>query len=290
MSFRSVLVTRSYEQVAEQLLERIHAGGFAPSEKLPTERALGDLFGVSRGVIREAIKVLVTLGVVESRQGSGTFVSANLVSSVSRSLVLSARPEEASLISLLEFRAPLERLATELATQRRTDAEADAIARAADETAAAAEPENWLAFGVADRRFHLLIGEASRNPYLYTVLSAAREIQHNAVALLVATSGSIAVAGEHHRRIAAAIRTGDAPEAGRVMEAHVAYSADALHRTLAMPAADRARLDFRWATATSRPEVLSKHEGMATPVESGRKHQDDATFLDEAAYAKGKTE
>ena len=193
MSFRSVLVSRSYEQVAEQLLERIHAGGFAPSAKLPTERGLSELFGVSRGVIREAIKVLVTIGVVETRQGSGAFVSANLVPSVSRALVLSARPEESSLISLMEFRAPMERLAAELASQRRADVEAEAIAVAADETAAA-EPDNWFAFGVADRRFHLLIGEASRNPYLYTVLSAAREIQHNAVALLVATSGSIAIA------------------------------------------------------------------------------------------------
>ena len=262
VSFRSVLVNRSYEQVADQLLERIHAGGFAPGEKLPTERELGELFGVSRGVIREAIKVLVTLGAVESRQGSGTFVSANLVPSVSRALVLSARPEEASLIALMEFRAPLERLAAELATQRRTGAEAEAISLAADDTAAAA-PEAWVRFGVADRRFHLLIGEASRNPYLFTVLSAAREIQHNAVALLVATSGSIAVAGEHHRRIAAAIRAGDAVEAGRVMEAHVAYSADALHRALALPARQRARLDLRWAAATSRPDMPNQREGDA---------------------------
>ena len=206
--------------------------------------------------------MLVTLGVVESRQGSGTFVSANLVPSVSRALVLSARPEESSLISLMEFRAPMERLAAELASQRRTDVEAEAIAVAADETAAA-EPDNWFAFGVADRRFHLLIGEASRNPYLYTVLSAAREIQHNAVALLVATSGSIAIAGEHHRRIAAAIRAGDPTEAGRVMEAHVAYSADALHRTLALPLAQRARLDLRWAAATTRPAVATPREGDA---------------------------
>ncbi len=254
MAFRSVLVTRSYEQVAEQLLERIHAGGFAPSEQLPTERALGELFGVSRGVIREAIKVLVTLGVVESRQGSGTFVSTNLAPSVSRALVLSARPEESSLVSLMEFRAPLERLAAELASQRRTDHEAMLITEAAEATAVAVDPEDWPGFGAADRRFHLTIAQASANPFLATVLIAARHVQDTAVRMLVAATGSIAIASDHHRRIAMAIQIGDAAEAGRVMTEHVAYSTNALKTTLALPADERAPLDLRWAAATTRPD------------------------------------
>ena len=238
MSFRSVMVTRSYEQVVDQLLERIHSGEFAPNQRLPTERELGELFGVSRGEIREAIKVLGTLGVVESRQGSGTFVSANLVPSVSRALVLSAK-EESSLLSLMEFRAPLEVEAARLAAVRRTDLEAMEIAASAGRTAAMTDATDFNHFGTEDDRFHALIYTAARNPYLLTVLGAIREIQHTAVQLIVSASGSISIAGEQHRKTAEAIAAGDVEAAGAAMKEHIAYSANALRQTLALPEDER---------------------------------------------------
>jgi GntR family transcriptional repressor for pyruvate dehydrogenase complex len=239
MSFRSVMVTRSYEQVVDQLLERIHSGEFAPNQRLPTERELGELFGVSRGVIREAIKVLGTLGVVESRQGSGTFVSANLVPSVSRALVLSAKPEEASLLSLMEFRGPLEVQAAQLAAERRTDLEAVEIVASAGRTVAMNDETDFNHFGAEDDHFHALIYTAARNPYLLTVLGAIREIQHTAVQLIVSASGSIPIASEQHRKTAEAVAAGDVEAAGAAMKEHIDYSARALRQTLALPEEER---------------------------------------------------
>ena len=86
MDFRSVLVTRSYEQVVQQIRGRIRSGMLVPGQRLPTERELADSFGVSRGVIREALKVLGSMGLVESRQGSGTYVCSNPVPSISRAM------------------------------------------------------------------------------------------------------------------------------------------------------------------------------------------------------------
>jgi GntR family transcriptional regulator, transcriptional repressor for pyruvate dehydrogenase complex len=253
MSFRSVLVTRSYEQVVDQLLERIHSGEFAPNQRLPTERELGELFGVSRGVIREAIKVLGTLGVVESRQGSGTFVSANLVPSVSRALVLSAKPEESSLLSLMEFRAPLEVLAAKLAAERRIDTEGTEIRESAERTASMAGSTDFVKFGAEDDRFHGLIYAAARNPFLLTVLGAIRQIQHTAVSLVVSASGSIDIAGAQHRTIAAAIADGDADGAAAAMSAHIAYSADALQYALSIPIEDRDRHNAEMSAAGKEP-------------------------------------
>lgn len=255
MTFRSVSVTRSYEQVVEQLLERIHAGAFAPNERLPTERELGQMFGVSRGVIREAIKVLGTLGVVESRQGSGTYVSANLVPMVSRALVLSAKPEERSLLELMEFRMPLERFAARLAAERRTDAQRDSILAAAAETRQSIDSGGWDRFGEADNRFHALIYEAAGNPFLHTVMSAVREIQHNTVALVASSSGSIPVAADHHDQLAAAIADGDAERADQCMAEHIAYSIAALRATLALPLGDRLRIDLRWPASGASDEA-----------------------------------
>src|ERR671910_654816 len=94
MGFRSVILTRSYEQVVEQIQDGIRSGTLVPGQRLPTERELGESFRVSRAVVREALKVLAAMGLVESRQGSGNYISAKPVPSISRALILSATPDE----------------------------------------------------------------------------------------------------------------------------------------------------------------------------------------------------
>src|SRR5688500_12807880 len=111
MTFRAVTLTRSYEQVVEQIQDGMRRGALAPGQRLPTERELSESFGVSRAVVREALKVLASMGLVESRQGSGTYVRANPVPSITRALILSATPEDESLLALFEVREALEVLA-----------------------------------------------------------------------------------------------------------------------------------------------------------------------------------
>jgi len=231
--FRSVSVTRSYEQVVDQLLDRIRAGDFLPGSRLPTERELGELFGVSRGVIREAIKVLITLGAVESRQGSGTYVASDFGPMVSRALVLTARPDASSLQELMEMRMPLECFGAHLAAERATPEQRAAIAKAATESGHAANHLDWEVFGVADNRFHVAIYAATANSFLITVMNAMREIQQNAVAMASLVPGSMAAAAEQHLAIASAITVGDAALAEEAMRIHVAYSSEELISTLA---------------------------------------------------------
>lgn len=244
MSFRSVSTTRSYEQVVEQLLERIHGGEFAPNQRLPTERELGELFGVSRGVIREAIKVLNSMGVVESRQGSGTYVSDNLAPSVSRALVLSAKPEESSLLSLMELRQSIEVLAARLAAERRTDEEIEQMNAAAQQTVTAAEEDNVHDFEDADVRFHRLVVEAARNPFLVTVHAAVRDIQRDVSSRVVMMAGSIPTVAEQHMRIATAIAEHDSVTAGAVMEEHLGVTIRALQGALALPPEERRHVRY----------------------------------------------
>jgi len=244
MSFRSVSNTRSYEQVVEQLLERIHGGEFRPNQRLPTERELGELFGVSRGVIREAIKVLNSTGVVESRQGSGTYVVDNLTPSVSRALVLSAKPEEASLLSLMELRQATEVLAARLAATRRLDEEVAPILDAAQATVAAADDDDMQAFEDGDLRFHRLIVEAARNPFLVTIHAAIRDIQRDVSSRVVMMAGSIAMAADQHLRIAHAIADQDSVTAAAVMDEHLGVTIRALQGVLALPPEERRQVRY----------------------------------------------
>ena len=74
MSFSAVTVVRPYEQIVRQIQEAIRDNALSEGDRLPTERELAETFGVSRSVVREAIKVLSAQGLVESRQGSGLYV------------------------------------------------------------------------------------------------------------------------------------------------------------------------------------------------------------------------
>jgi len=243
--FRSVSVTRSYEQVVDQLLDRIRAGDFLPGSRLPTERELGELFGVSRGVIREAIKVLITLGAVESRQGSGTYVASDFSPMVSRALILTARPEASSLQELMEMRMPLECFGAHLAAERATPEQRAELAKAANESEQAADRTDWTAFSVADDHFHGAIYTAAANSFLMTIMSAMREIQQNAVAIASLVPGSMAIAARQHRAIASAVMAGDADLAEEAMRIHVAYSSDELIATLGKPARGKVRANRR---------------------------------------------
>ena len=244
MSFRSVSTMRSYEQVVEQLTERIHGGEFRPNQRLPTERELGELFGVSRGVIREAIKVLSSVGLVESRQGSGTYVTANLSPTVSRALVLSAKPEEDSLLSLMELRQSTETLAARLAATRRDASEIEPILEAARETVIAAEADNVYDFEDGDIRFHRLIVQAARNPFLITIHAAIRDIQRDVSSRVVMMAGSVTMAADQHLRIAHAIADQDSVTSAAVMDEHLGVTIRALQGVLALPPEDRRQVRY----------------------------------------------
>ncbi len=108
MSFSAVTVVRPYEQIVRQIQSAIRDDGLSEGDRLPTERELAETFGVSRSVVREAIKVLSAQGLVESRQGSGLFVRNRPIESVSRAIVLSVSPDLMSVERLFEFRKLLE--------------------------------------------------------------------------------------------------------------------------------------------------------------------------------------
>lgn len=230
--FKSIVVVRPYQQVAQQIEEQIRNQTFARGQKLPTEREMGEQFGVSRTVVREALKFLAAMGLVESRQGSGVFVRNDPIPSVSRALTLSVQPEEGSLHALFEFREPLETLAARYAAERRSAAQLATIEQRLDANIAATAANDYDAFVMADQRFHAAIGEASGNAYLYAVVSAVFQMQGDVVRMVAGTVGSMTVATEQHARVLAAIAARSPDEAADAMRAHVRYSAERLQRLL----------------------------------------------------------
>lgn len=149
-------------ELVESLGDRIRDGRIAPGEKLPTEAAIMEEFGVSRTVVREAISKLQASGLVETRHGIGTFVIG-----LGDGAAFRIAPEQMGtlrdVIAVLELRIGLETEAAAIAAMRRTQHNLDEM-RAALDAFAAALAEGRDAVG-PDFQFHLEVARATQNPH-----------------------------------------------------------------------------------------------------------------------------
>jgi len=125
--FKPIRPKRISDQVFEQLKDLIFKGHLKPGEKMMTERDLAQALGVSRPTVREAINKLVNLGVVEHRQGQGTFVKSPSDDSEKNPLAAIISDPEFDLVELLEVRLGLECNAATLAAQRATEEDIRAL-------------------------------------------------------------------------------------------------------------------------------------------------------------------
>jgi GntR family transcriptional regulator, transcriptional repressor for pyruvate dehydrogenase complex len=210
------------EIVAESVLDEIVSGRLLPAAALAPEAELASSYGVSRLTVREAVKRLVHVGVVEVRRGHGTYVCDMDRWSPLEPQLLEARvrhegPRQ-SVRLLLEARRAVERAAAELAARRRNQSDLAAMRDAFDQMEAASEAG---AFARADLCFHDALFEAAGNPYLGALLLPLQHLLH---AHRVLTS-SAAPARRHavaaHQAILDAVEARDVEGAGREMVAHI---------------------------------------------------------------------
>jgi GntR family transcriptional regulator, transcriptional repressor for pyruvate dehydrogenase complex len=158
---------RLSDKVSEMMLDTILSKGLSAGDRLPSERELGEQFGVSRTVVREAVRALVAKGIIEVRSGSGLRVAAVNASAASESLSLYLRAGGFDFEKLHEIRMLLETHIAGLAAERVTDEELSVI-RAVHERLAP-EGTDVDAAARSDLEFHRLIALATHNE-LYAVL------------------------------------------------------------------------------------------------------------------------
>src|SRR5262245_50736375 len=154
MPFQAVATQRLYEQVAGQVTDLVARGEFKPGDRLPPERDLAKLLGVSRPTVREAMIALEIAGLVEVRVGAGAFVTDKAKTNG----VANTRLFEgvgSSPLELIAARRAIEPEVAALAAQMGTADEIAAIAETVDMIAAAKDtPEHRS----ADHKFHVRIG------------------------------------------------------------------------------------------------------------------------------------
>lgn len=211
---------------------RILSGDLRPGDALPTEEELGGELGVSRTVLREAIKVLAAKRLVESRPKTGTRVLPriewNLLDPDVLAWRLEASPDEQFFTDVSELRRIIEPEAAALAAKRATDAEIEQLGQSLEAMRAALDDGDPGAYLIPDLRFHTIILEACHNELLEQMATMLRAVFR---ALFIRTSATRAQGLPLHGAILDAIRAGDPEAAERATRALIDDTAASVART-----------------------------------------------------------
>lgn len=164
MEYKKIKPKKIYEVVAETLHEMIRKGELKPGERMDSVQQLAENFQVGRSAIREALSALRAMGLVEMRQGEGTFITEFDSSMMNFPLSTAILMNQKDMIHLLEVRKILEVGAAGLAAQHRTDHDLIQMAEALDGMKQGIGNEELGER--ADLQFHMAITEASKNPML----------------------------------------------------------------------------------------------------------------------------
>ena len=220
---------RLSDVVSDQLLAAIREAHLPAGAKLPSERDLGEQFGVSRTVIREAVRHLAAKGILEVQSGSGARVAELNHSGVTDALALFLRrrgPLDPDKID--EVRQTIELEVVRLAAVRATDEDLAAIHEAC-ESAGHGDPES---VAVEDVKFHRAIAAATDNELFLVLLDSISDVMMEIRRATVSRPGRIKVGLEQHRRIVEALERRDIEGAVSAMQDHLVDSRQAFQRTL----------------------------------------------------------
>ena len=170
--FNNISNKKVYEQVIEQIQNNIMEGIFKKGDKLPSERELSEKLGVSRTSIREALRVLETMGVVESRQGEGNFICSNIEKSLLQPLSMMFKLNNGSFSDIYELRSILEIECARLSAIRATDMDCRELLSVVEEMEQETFGENRYEILVElDKKFHNTLSDISKNYLIESLFS-----------------------------------------------------------------------------------------------------------------------
>src|SRR5438445_3270572 len=209
------------EEVVVRLRDMIHSGELSSGDRLPPERDLAKLLGVSRPTLRAGIRSLATVGILQSRQGAGTFVAERDESPTlysSRLRMLSALHGFTS-DEMCEARLALEMSIAGRGAERATSEQMTLMAEEITGMyASLAEPEQYL---VHDMQFHQTVAAASNNRILTSLMNMVATILFDSRSKTVKRAKDLKQSAEQHHNIYRAMRERDSEAARRAMHDHL---------------------------------------------------------------------
>ncbi|AJF07690.1 FadR/GntR family transcriptional regulator [Geoalkalibacter subterraneus] len=238
--FKPIRPKKISEEIVSQIKNLITSGDLKPGDRIPSERELAQMLGVSRPSVREAIMVLDAMGLLEARQGGGTYVRSLTAGALSDPLTTMVEENPAMLHALVEVRMGLETWASYLAAKRATSVEVERLGELLSIMKTQAARGGWDA--EVDSRFHYAITAATHNTLQMHVLNTIHSLFHKTVQVALTEfyrkEGMVELLLEQHRAIYQAIADGQPEQARQAMQDHLSLVEGKMSQLLTEQAVD----------------------------------------------------
>lgn len=222
--------TKAVAEVARRILKQVSTGELGPGSRLPSERQLAERLGVGRSAIREAIAALDLFGIIETRQGAGSFIKASTLDLLPQAIEWGLMLGQPRTLDLVEARKHIEIVNAGLAAQRGTFGEGERLRRLYGDMVS--QSSDSAAFVTSDVAFHLEIASLTGNSVLADILTSIRSLLQVWVARAAAGRESIDNTLEEHKLVMEAILSGDEAAAREAMETHMDRAGLRLQRSI----------------------------------------------------------
>ena len=218
MSFKIIKKESTLEVIVQQIKNQIKKGILKPGEKLPSERELADLLGVSRASVREAVQALAFSDYLEVIQGKGTYV-LEIAIKYDEIVNFFSEFSNYSLDYLMEARIMLEGEFARLAALNASQKEIDIIERVFNEIASSKDTNTFF---VKDLQLHLTIAKATHNPFMNGLMKIIGEMLYKKTLKIIEISKDTRVNTiETLRNLVQAIKQRNAKQAKELMSKHI---------------------------------------------------------------------
>jgi len=226
MIFKPIKPKKVSSQIAEQIRSSILNGEFSPGDKLPPERELAEMFGVSRPSVREALNILASAGMVESYQGGGTLVKSLVESTTGPPLSELIKAEQERALDVIEVRKCMEGWTSYYAAQRALPEDIrrlEAIVLEMERNLEGFRPSQDL-----DAHYHIAIAQATHNivwlHMMQSIFDAMKEFQQSVWRAVYLTQEDHKILYQHHRAVFEAIRERNPEKSRDEMLAHLTFA------------------------------------------------------------------
>lgn len=231
LDYKKITRKKIYEEVADIIFEKIKSGQLKPGDRLDSVQELANNFQVGRSAIREALTSLRAMGLIEMRQGEGTFVKTFTAENLAYPIQSAMLMTKKSIEELLEVRLILEAAIVANAAQKRTQEDLEEMRLHLEEMTAYSE--NAELGERADLAFHLAIAKAADNVLLSTLMQHVSDLMTEAMRetrriCLYDEKQTLAQLNEQHHLIYRQIEVQDAAAAEQAMKAHLLFVEDVL--------------------------------------------------------------
>jgi GntR family transcriptional repressor for pyruvate dehydrogenase complex len=219
---RDPTLTERTQQQLEQLIVDKH---LQPGDRLPPQEELSELLGVSRTVVREAVRHLTARGLLEGKRGSGVYVKVMNAEVLREPIDLLLRSQAITRNQIMEARELLEVKISGLAAQRATPQDIEAMQATVETMASGAltRPE----FAATDVTFHKLLARAADNPLFLAMANSINDVMINlrlCYTDLFGMAQAVELAVQDHSQILDQVKARDVEGARRAMEKHLGHT------------------------------------------------------------------